>query len=206
MTDQIKPKIAGSKLLFQNPLLERLTRTHIAVPLTIFFVYAAGLLIWSATATTLTTWTTVAMFFLGLVAWTWMEYALHRFIFHTAQGSKFQYTIHGVHHEFPKDKNRLAMPPVVSVSIATGLLFIFKLALAEYSFACLAGFVTGYAMYLCVHYMIHAFHPPKNFLKTLWTNHSMHHYKDGKQLFGVSSPLWDYVFGTMPKRQIRSEI
>jgi sterol desaturase/sphingolipid hydroxylase (fatty acid hydroxylase superfamily) len=201
MTNEIKPKIAGSGFLFQNSLLEKLTRTHIGVPLTIFFIYATALLIWSLDNTSLTGPTTVAMFFLGLIGWTWTEYALHRFLFHAAQGSKFQYTIHGVHHEFPKDKDRLAMPPVVSVTIATSLLIVFKLLMGEYGFAFLAGFIAGYTMYLCVHYMIHAFQAPRNFLKVLWLNHSKHHYKDGKQLFGVSTPLWDYILGTMPKKK-----
>jgi sterol desaturase/sphingolipid hydroxylase (fatty acid hydroxylase superfamily) len=31
----------------------------------------------------------------------------------------------------------------------------------------------------------------------LWVNHSVHHYKDGEIVFGVSSPLWDYIYGTM---------
>ena len=34
-------------------------------------------------------------------------------------------------------------------------------------------------------------------MKQLWINHAVHHYKDGNAVFGVSSPLWDYIFGTM---------
>jgi sterol desaturase/sphingolipid hydroxylase (fatty acid hydroxylase superfamily) len=48
--------------------------------------------------------------------------------------------------------------------------------------------------------MVHAFQPPKNFFKVLWVNHSIHHYKDGEVVFGVSSPLWDYIYGTMTVR------
>jgi sterol desaturase/sphingolipid hydroxylase (fatty acid hydroxylase superfamily) len=28
--------------------------------------------------------------------------------------------------------------------------------------------------------------------------HMHHHFKTPNKRFGVSSPLWDYVFGTMP--------
>jgi sterol desaturase/sphingolipid hydroxylase (fatty acid hydroxylase superfamily) len=196
MTEDIKPKISGTTLLFQNSILEKLTRTHISVPVTIFFVYATALLTWSVYNTSLTNSTIVCLFFVGLISWTLTEYCLHRFLFHRAQGSKFQYTIHGVHHEFPKDKERLAMPPIISVAIATSLLLILDLLLGGYSFAYLSGFIAGYAMYLCVHYMIHTFPAPRNYLKILWSNHSKHHYKNGKQLFGVSSPLWDYILGT----------
>ncbi len=49
--------------------------------------------------------------------------------------------------------------------------------------------------------MVHAFQPPKNSLKLLWLNHSIHHYKEDEHiLYGVSSPVWDYVFGSVPKK------
>jgi sterol desaturase/sphingolipid hydroxylase (fatty acid hydroxylase superfamily) len=48
---------------------------------------------------------------------------------------------------------------------------------------------------------VHAYPPPGNFFKALWINHSVHHYKDGEAVFGVSSPLWDYIYGTMKLKQ-----
>jgi len=204
MDHSIKPQSKGTKQLFKNPILEKLTRTHIAVPLVVFSSYSVGLLYWSATHTSLSVGTTVGMLFLGFFAFTWVEYITHRYIFHmsteTEKRAKMQYTMHGVHHEFPKDKARLAMPPVLSITIATTLLFILRLVLGDLVFSFLPGFLVGYALYLSVHYMVHAYQPPKNFLRILWINHSMHHYKEGAEVFGVSSPLWDYVYGTMPKK------
>ncbi len=202
--EAIKPQTKGTKRLFKNPVLEKLTRTHIAVPLVIFFSYASALLYWSITHTSLSAGATVGIFFIGMAAWTWVEYNVHRYLFHmgadTEQRAKVQYTLHGVHHEFPKDKERLAMPPIVSITIATLLLFLFRFLLGDLAFSFLPGFLVGYAAYLSVHYMIHSFQPPKNFLKILWVNHSIHHYKNGEEVFGVSSPLWDYVYGTMVKK------
>ena len=201
MATDIKPQNKGTKRLFENPILERLTRTHISVPLVIFFSYAAGLLYWSVTYTSLSAGTTVGMFFLGMLSFTWVEYNVHRYFFHmkatTERRAKIQYTAHGVHHEFPKDKDRLAMPPVLSITISTILLFVFRLILGDLVFSFLPGFLVGYAGYLSVHYMVHAFQPPKNFFKALWINHGTHHYKDGQVVFGVSSPLWDYIYRTM---------
>lgn len=202
-TIEIKPQNRGTRQLFENPFLERLTRTHIAVPLVIFFIYASALLGWSVYTTGLSVVLTSVMFFLGWLAFSWVEYNVHRFIFHipgtTPKKAKFQYTIHGVHHEFPKDKERLAMPPVMSVTIATILLAVFRLFMGDFAFAFTAGFIVGYSLYLWVHYMVHAYAPPKNFFRILWLNHSLHHYKNGKMVFGVSSPLWDYIYGTMSK-------
>ncbi len=201
MENVVKPRNKGTKQLFRNPVLEALSRTHISIPLIIFFSYSSGLLYWSVTHTGLSVGTTVAMFFLGMLAFTWVEYNVHRYIFHlsptTQRRADFQYTMHGVHHEFPKDKTRLAMPPLLSITLSTILLLIFRLILGDFTFSFLPGFLVGYAMYLSVHYMVHAYQPPKNFLKVLWVNHAVHHYKDGEIVFGVSSPLWDYIYGTM---------
>jgi sterol desaturase/sphingolipid hydroxylase (fatty acid hydroxylase superfamily) len=200
MAHVLPPKNVGTKLLFKNPWLERLSRTHIAVPLSIFFIYAACLLYWSITHTTLSPGITVAMFILGFVLFTWIEYMTHRYVFHmntfTAARERLQYVIHGVHHEFPKDKQRLAMPPLLSITIATILLFVCRWLLGDLAFSFLPGFLVGYSAYLVVHYMVHVYQPPKNFLRTLWINHSIHHYKHGEFVFGVSSPFWDYVYGT----------
>jgi sterol desaturase/sphingolipid hydroxylase (fatty acid hydroxylase superfamily) len=205
MNEEVIPKNKGTKQLFKNPVLEKLSRTHISVPLSIFFVYAAVLLYWSVTHTSLSPWLTVGMFALGVVSFTWVEYNVHRYVFHmgtyTKLREKMQYVMHGVHHEFPKDKDRLAMPPLLSVTIATVLLLLFRLILGDLVFAFLPGFLVGYAYYLSIHYMVHAFQPPKNFLKVLWINHSMHHYKHGELIFGVSSPLWDYIYGTMQDKK-----
>jgi sterol desaturase/sphingolipid hydroxylase (fatty acid hydroxylase superfamily) len=201
----ISPKSKGSRQLFSNPILEKLSRTHIAVPLVIFFLYSAALLYWSVTHTSLSLLISVGMFLLGALAFSWVEYMVHRHVFHmktyTALRAKLQYTMHGVHHEFPKDRDRLAMPPLLSVTISTVLLLLFKLVLGDLVFSFLPGFLVGYAAYLGIHYMVHAYQPPRNFFKYLWINHSVHHYKNGEVVFGVSSPLWDYIYGTMRKKE-----
>ncbi len=205
MKEEIKPQNKGTKKLFKNPVLEKLSRTHISVPLIIFFFYTSALLYWNATHTSLSLLETIGLFFAGVLSFTWVEYMVHRYVFHmktyTAAREKLQYTLHGVHHEFPKDKDRLAMPPLLSITLATILLLIFRVILGDFVFAFLPGFLVGYALYLSVHYMVHAFQPPKNFLKMLWVNHGVHHYKDGEIVFGVSSPLWDYIYGTMREKK-----
>ncbi|MFK7926087.1 MAG: sterol desaturase family protein, partial [Bacteroidia bacterium] len=111
----------------------------------------------------------------------------------------WQYKVHGVHHDYPKDKQRLAMPPIGSLTLTSLILLGFYFLVNDAAFSILAGFNLGYALYLLVHYSVHAFHKPKNFLSVLWKHHAIHHYKDDTVAFGVSSPLWDYVFRTMPK-------
>ncbi|MCZ6694342.1 MAG: sterol desaturase family protein [Bacteroidetes bacterium] len=200
-----RPSNSGGKILFKNKFLERLTRTHISVPITILCIFATGMVAWAVYYNLLSSPTIISMFFAGMLTFSLVEYLVHRYLFHITPNSKakekLQYTIHGVHHEFPKDVERLAMPPVLSAIISVVLLFLFVWAMGDYALAFLPGFLVGYCAYLGVHFIVHAWSPPNNFFKKLWINHSIHHYKDNQIAFGVSSPLWDYVFGTIRRKK-----
>ena len=200
-----RPSNSGGKTLFKNKFLERLTRTHISVPITILCVFAAGMIAWAAYYNLLSWATIISMFLAGMLTFSLVEYLVHRYLFHVTPNSKakekFQYTIHGVHHEYPKDLERLAMPPILSAIISIVLLLLFVWAMGDYALAFLPGFLVGYCAYLGVHFIVHAWPPPKNLFKKLWINHSIHHYKDNEIAFGVSSPLWDYVFGTIRRKK-----
>ncbi len=200
----VKPRNSGKKQLFDNPVLESLSRTHISIPLVIFGGISSYLIYMGLTTTSLAAWQVAATFLTGLLVFTWVEYMVHRHVFHMVPTTKvraeIQYKFHGVHHEYPKDKARLAMPPLVSIAITALLFYGFQYIMGDFVFGFLPGFLTGYASYLGVHYAVHAFRPPKNFLKVLWVHHGIHHYKENDRAYGVSSPLWDYIFRTMPRK------
>lgn len=203
-TQKFKSNADQSPPMFENPVLNRLSQTHIATPIVIFFVYAIGLLWYTEIKTSIPPLMVALVFFTGVLGFTFMEYFVHRWVYHPPHGAseaykKATYKLHGMHHDYPKDRKRLAMPPLVAIALATSLLFLFELILGQYAFSYLAGFVVGYAMYLMVHYTVHIYAPPRNFLRALWVNHSIHHYSEDDVLFGVSQPLWDYVFGTLPR-------
>lgn len=172
--------------------------------ISIFIIIAIGLLTYGFKHGFINVLSAIGLFLLGWFIFTFLEYMAHRYLFHmdtdTEIKKNIQYTFHGNHHEYPKDKDRLAMPPIMSLFIASLFFFVFKLIFGTFVFGIVSGLLFGYAIYLFVHYAVHAYAPPKNFLKTLWIHHSIHHYKDDDRAFGVSSPLWDWVFGTMPER------
>ncbi len=199
-----RPDNFGSAKMFENPILERISRTHILIPITMF-IGISGVLEYYAVTTTQYAWFVgVGLFFAGFLAFTLVEYLMHKYFFHmepnTPVKDKLQYSVHGVHHDYPKDKDRLAMPPFVSAAYAAIIYLVFNLIMGDLSLYFVPGFLFGYAAYLGVHYIVHAYQPPKNLFKVLWVNHAIHHYKDPDVAFGVSTPLWDYVFGTMPKK------
>ena len=128
-----------------------------------------------------------------LLLFTLAEYAMHRGVYHlaptTPARARFQYTMHGVYHASPKDKTCLAMPPILTVFVASLLFFLFHFVLGHATFRVLAGFVFGHASYLLVHYGLHVYAPPKNALKRLWHHHAMHHYSQKSAAFGVCTTL-----------------
>ncbi len=203
-TKTIIPQHKGTKTLSRYPFIERLLRTNSAVPISIFLLLAAFLMIWGYLHTQIAWWVQSAVFLFGLLLFSLTEYIAHRYMFHmitdTKLKEKIQYAFHGVHHEFPKDTGRLAMPPIASVFIVLLLFLLFINTIGEYTFGFLPGFISGYSLYLTVHYVVHAYQPPNNFFKALWINHGIHHYKDHERAFGVSSPLWDYIFSTRPRK------
>ncbi len=199
-----KPKNSGTKNMFDNPLLEGLTRVNAIIPITIYYVLPVFLFIYGALYTPLSITRLSLLFLSGAFFFTFLEYILHRYVFHmntnTETRKKIQYNIHGLHHDYPKDKDRLAMPLLASTGLAGFLYALFYLIIGINVYGFLSGIMVGYSTYLLVHYVVHAYPPPKNFLKELWVHHAIHHYKEGNHAFGVSSPLWDYLFGTMPKK------
>lgn len=200
-----RPDNFGSAKMFSNPFLERLSRTHISVPISLFLAVSTVSLYYGITTTTLPLGLGLAILFAGLIVFTFVEYMMHKYFFHMEPDSpvkdKVQYSVHGVHHDYPRDQDRLAMPPFVSAAYVAILYLLFTLLMGDYALYFLPGFLLGYTAYLGVHFMVHAYDPPKNFLKVLWVNHAIHHYKDPDSSFGVSSPLWDYLLGTLPKKE-----
>jgi sterol desaturase/sphingolipid hydroxylase (fatty acid hydroxylase superfamily) len=199
-----KPSNSSKGKMFDNPVIERLTRTHISVPLLLFTLISSGLIYYGISEAGLPVIAIIGMFITGLLIFTLIEYIVHRYLFHlpptTPKREKIAYAVHGIHHDFPKDKDRLAMPPLFSLILASGFYFLYSFIMGNLVFGFLPGFLMGYTAYLGVHYSVHAFQPPKSFLKILWVHHGIHHYKEHDRAFGVSSPLWDLILGTMPRK------
>jgi len=196
----------GQGRLFQNKYLESLTKTHPAIILGIYVPASLFSLWYYITHFNTPVITALGIFLSGFLFWTLIEYMLHRFIFHFVNDhpkvQKFHYLIHGIHHDYPKDKERLVMPLAPSLMFVAVFYSIYYALLGDLVYAFFPGFVIGYLCYAMMHYAIHAIKPPKNF-NYLWKHHNLHHYKCPDRAYGVSSPLWDVIFGTMPPRQYR---
>lgn len=190
----------GQARLFENKYLEMLTKGNPILIWSMYIPILSYLVYRSLMVYQIPVLTTALLFFSGILYWTFFEYMAHRYIFHWVSENirvqKVAYVMHGNHHEYPRDRDRLFMPPVPSLILSTTLFGLHYLLLGDYNWAFFPGFMLGYLLYASMHYAIHAFEPPFAFMKPLWRNHQMHHYRNEHLGFGVSNTFWDKVFGT----------
>ncbi|MGA3119479.1 MAG: sterol desaturase family protein [Polyangiaceae bacterium] len=192
--------------MFDNDWLERFSRIHPATPFVAWVPVVGFFLIRSTLRHDLARFSVAALFAGGMLAWTLAEYVLHKFVFHwtndTTWGKRVHFLLHGVHHEYPGDKDRLVMPLLTSVPLAVLFYTIFSIAMGRpMGEPFFAGFVLGYLFYDGTHYYVHHFVPTTRWGKFLRRHHMTHHFADHDGGFGVSSPLWDLVFETMPAKK-----
>jgi len=192
--------------LFSNPLLEKFSRTNAWLVIISLTILSLSVFAYGFITMALPSLMKMAIFLFGFLFFTLAEYLIHRFVFHTQVSSNKNNWIaqlHGFHHAHPTDKKRLTLP--LSVAIGVSLLVFFGLwvLLGQYAWFFFPGFILGYAFYLFVHYLIHTRRAPKGLLEILWKNHYSHHYRDANKAFGVTTPFWDLVFGTLPSQKNR---
>jgi sterol desaturase/sphingolipid hydroxylase (fatty acid hydroxylase superfamily) len=183
--------------LFQNPILEKLSHVHPITPWLVFlpviaFLGTKNALMYDASQA-------LICFIGGILIWTYMEYALHRWVFHYEPTSKIGkyifFILHGVHHAYPLDSTRLVMPPAASIPIASLFMSLFGTHHDWY----FIGFISGYLVYDTVHYATHHMPMKSKAGRFLKQYHMKHHFEDEHSAYGVSNPAWDFVFGTIPK-------
>lgn len=154
--------------------------------------------------------TIVGWFIGGFVLFTLVEYLAHRYFFHLQPSSpvraRLQEAVHGNHHADPRQMTQIMMKPGIALLVIVLTSAVFYELFGLLMFAFLPGFLLGYSTYLIVHFAVHAYRPPTNFLRQLWKNHHLHHHQNDTKNFGVSSPLWDVLFRTLYTPNDRSTI
>jgi dihydroceramide fatty acyl 2-hydroxylase len=186
--------------LFRNGTVDRLlARAHPIFPLAFFGPIVAIVVL--ATHRRGYVVLEVAAFAAGWLLLSLVEYLLHRFYFHrrtpsSREGRIDAFLAHGYHHQYPRDATRLVLPPMVTVPIAVPVFLLSHFALGHAGDMGFAGLVSGYIAYDSIHYLAHHTHAKRGPIGWLRRYHLLHHHDPGPGRFGVSSPLWDLVFGT----------
>jgi dihydroceramide fatty acyl 2-hydroxylase len=198
-------KLSDSPPLFKSEFLNFFSRVHPAIP-AVVFVPVVVATEWLGASRGYAAWELALYSLAGVLIWTLTEYWLHRLVFHWEPDNEFgrrmHFIIHGIHHDHPNDKMRLVMPPSVAIPLAAlffgAFLLIFGSPLA---FPIFGGFILGYLGYDYTHYYVHHFVPKSSLGKRLREQHMRHHFQDHRYGYGVSSPLWDVAFRTLPRQR-----
>lgn len=202
-------KKAQSSRLFENKYLEAGTHVHPITPLLLWTPIIACVL-WESSKN-LSLLEHLPWVFAGLLVWTLSEYLVHRIAFHyEAKGRVGKYLVflfHGIHHDEPDDATRLVMPPIPALLFAGLFYLLFSAVVGPvYAKPLFAFFMIGYLCYDYIHYAIHHFACRSKVMKFIKRHHMLHHHLVHEGNFGVSSPLWDYVFRTFQDKASREQV
>jgi len=136
-------------------------------------------------------------FILGVVLWTFLEYVLHRFLGHVHKGKNFFKDEHQMHHR----KVHYFAPAYKKIGAALSvavLLFATLNLLLDWTnaLAFVLGLMGMYGLYEYVHARYHRKGPVARIFIVLRKHHFYHHFHQPKLNHGVTTRLWDRVFGT----------
>ena len=147
-------------------------------------------------------WSTIPLLVVGLFSWSVFEYIMHRFIFHyearSRLGRKFLYHAHVSHHEDPLAQSGLSSSLIMGLPIGAAYWLLVWSATGSKVAGLWAfiGLAAGFFGYKWVHFQCHHRRSRLRLLRYLRHYHLLHHYKTPERRYGVTSPLFDLVFGT----------
>jgi sterol desaturase/sphingolipid hydroxylase (fatty acid hydroxylase superfamily) len=134
---------------------------------------------------------------LGAVGWTLLEYVLHRFVFHGASATRLGAKEHRRHHAqvdyfAPWWQKALAALAVTAVMLPLAIVA----QGAAIGLSLTAGFIGMYLLYEVLHRRAHTHPPTGPYGRWRRRSHFAHHFVDPRRGQGVTTPVWDRVFGT----------
>ncbi len=139
---------------------------------------------------------------IGLLLWTLLEYGLHRFVFHVEVRNTLLRRLvnasHLRHHAAPRDPDKILVHTSYGLVISALLLVLMYLGLGSWSHAAgiMTGIWAGFLYYELVHYRVHTGAAASWLIGRQRRRHFQHHFVDQTNCFGVTTPLWDYIFRT----------
>lgn len=136
----------------------------------------------------------------GIFTWTFLEYVIHRFIGHKKKTDNPITHEHKHHHSqfdyFAPNWKKLVLALIVLGSLT--LLVGWPLGWL-YGFSYSLGIAGMYLVYETLHKRAHTHAPLNKYGRWLRMHHFHHHFRSPKHNHGVTSPIWDMVFGTHKK-------
>ena len=130
----------------------------------------------------------------GALLWPLVEYGIHGALSHVWRTPVAPF--HWEHHIHPE---RVFTSPLAWVPALAAIYALAALACGAGAAVGLAlGLLAGFLRYERIHYRIHFCAPRSERERLLRVHHLAHHFRNPKAYYGVSTPFWDRVFGSLP--------
>lgn len=205
--------------LFGNPIMEAITKTSwywvpiVWLPIVFYLSWHCyTTLAQGTTRLALTSGFSIpihkyffpVLFMMGWFLWSFIEYCIHRFVFHMNPPAHNYYLItlhfllHGQHHKSPFDGSRLVFPPGLASLVVAVFYMSIHCVLPDILGVCVfVGGLGGYVVYDMIHYYLHYGSPKKgSYLYSLKAYHVKHHFEHQRSGFGITTTFWDHPFNT----------
>ena len=136
------------------------------------------------------------LFVTGFSAWTFIEYILHRFYWHSKNSRSAIAQTHHYHHSHPTELVVTLTHRIIMTMILFSVCWL--AAYLNNYFTWVAGFIAGLIAFFLMHKFLHLKMGQRVF-KRLVRYHIYHHCKYHSTCYGVTVPWWDDLFKTVPK-------
>ncbi|GEM_PF-6191682 len=188
--------------------VDRVARAAYTASMALRIIFGSLVIVWSWIAWDSFGAERLSGFFAGgVMAWSLIEYLVHRFVAHREWKSPFLHALitepHRAHHAAPDDPATQTLPPSVALGVyilCIGVAYLITWDLLE-SGVIISGLTIGYLLYDHIHDTIHNRVPRTSMGRLLKRFHLIHHYADERRVFGVITAFWDFFFFTFPRHR-----
>jgi sterol desaturase/sphingolipid hydroxylase (fatty acid hydroxylase superfamily) len=135
---------------------------------------------------------------LGCASWTLLEYIIHRWMGHDRRFRRSPFGVEHLRHHVEGSYFAPSWKKAFAAAIVGAVLLVPATAIAGRALgtAYVAGLLACYAAYEALHRLEHTYAGFGAYGRWARRHHFHHHFVDGRRNHGVTSPIWDHVFGT----------
>jgi sterol desaturase/sphingolipid hydroxylase (fatty acid hydroxylase superfamily) len=135
---------------------------------------------------------------LGALSWSLLEYCIHRWLgHHPALRSRNLFgTEHTAHHKKPAYQSPLWLKGLAALGFAAITGPVAWWVAGSAGVAWLVGLLVAYGAYEVLHSLEHLWEGIGPYSRWARAHHFHHHFHNPASNHGVTSPVWDVVFGT----------
>lgn len=139
--------------------------------------------------------------FSGALTWTLLEYWIHRGLGHGKRFRKNPFAVEHIRHHIEGDYFAPSWKKLLAAGVAAGIASVPAILVlgTTVGLAYVAGLIGFYGVYEAMHRLEHVWPGLGPYGRWARRHHFAHHFTDARYNHGVTTPLWDLVFGTYKK-------